>query len=99
MIWPGTSTPPGWAACDGTLLQRGDYPSLFFLLGNRYGGDGTSTFALPDLRGRVPVGVGPGPFGWSDHGVNTYTPNLTSHGTPRIGTAGMFYIIALEDLP
>jgi hypothetical protein len=52
---------------------------------------------LPDLRGRVPVGVGPGPFGWSDHGVNIHTPNLTSHGIPRIGTAGMFYIISLQD--
>ena len=101
MIWPGTSIPSGWAACDGTVLQRADYPALFSLLNVLYGGDGQTTFALPDLRGRVPVGLGPGPFGSSHHGVNkvnqNYTPNLTSHGSPRVGTVGMFYIIALED--
>lgn len=102
MIWPGSSAPPGWGVCDGTLLQRANYPALFSLLGSSFGGDGTTTFALPDFRGRVPVGAGPGPFGWSDHGVNpsnqTYSPNLTNHGTPRIGTFGCFYIIALEDI-
>lgn len=48
-------TPHGWAVCDGALLNIADYPDLFQLLGITYGGDGTSTFALPDLRGRVIV--------------------------------------------
>lgn len=48
-------TPHGWALCDGALLNIADYPDLFQLLGTAYGGDGTTTFALPDLRGRVIV--------------------------------------------
>lgn len=47
--------PRGWALCDGALLTISEYSQLFSLLGITYGGDGRSTFALPDLRGRVPV--------------------------------------------
>lgn len=47
--------PAGWWPCDGTLLSIGSYTALFTLLGTAFGGDGVSTFALPDLRGRVPV--------------------------------------------
>jgi len=47
-------TPPqGWLSCDGQSLLIGDYPELFKILGTLYGGDGKTTFALPDLRGRV----------------------------------------------
>lgn len=56
--------PAGWALCDGSLLQRLDkrYAPLFSLIGTTYGqGDGLTTFALPDLRGRLPLGVGQGP--------------------------------------
>jgi microcystin-dependent protein len=54
--------PRGWALCDGQLVQISQYQALYSLLGVTYGGDGVSTFGLPDLRGRVPVhqGVGPG---------------------------------------
>ena len=54
--------PPSWALCNGQILSIGQNTALFSLLGNRYGGNGTSTFALPDLRGRVPIhfGLGPG---------------------------------------
>lgn len=45
--------PAGWAKCDGQLLQINDYQALFSLLGTNYGGDGETTFGLPDLRGRV----------------------------------------------
>lgn len=48
----------GWLPCDGRLLSIYDYQALFSLLGTAYGGDGHTTFALPDLRGRVAVGVG-----------------------------------------
>ncbi len=54
-------TPDGWAHCSGQLLKISDYPDLFSLLGTTYGGDGVTTFGLPDLRGRVPVGRGRGP--------------------------------------
>ncbi|CAK0744860.1 Phage tail collar domain-containing protein [Azospirillaceae bacterium] len=47
--------PRGWALCDGTLIQVATNQALFSLLGIAYGGDGRNTFALPDLRGRVPV--------------------------------------------
>jgi microcystin-dependent protein len=52
--------PEGWAACDGQLLPISQNTALFSLLSTTYGGDGVTTFALPDLRGRVPVGEGSG---------------------------------------
>jgi microcystin-dependent protein len=56
-IFCGTTglLPDDWALCDGSLLQSNDYPELAELLGTTYGGDGTTTFGLPDLRGRVPI--------------------------------------------
>jgi microcystin-dependent protein len=53
--------PQGWAQCNGELLAINQNQALFSLLGTTYGGDGTTTFALPDLRSRVPVGQGQGP--------------------------------------
>lgn len=50
--------PIGWARADGTLLPIAQYQALHGLLGNRFGGDGTTNFALPDLRGQVPIGQG-----------------------------------------
>jgi microcystin-dependent protein len=54
-------TPRGWAACNGQLLSIAQNTALFSLLGTTYGGDGRTTFALPDLRGRVPMHYGQGP--------------------------------------
>ena len=56
VAFAGTRPPAGWAICDGALLQIEDFEILFVLILNTYGGDGVSTFALPDLRGRVIVG-------------------------------------------
>jgi microcystin-dependent protein len=53
--------PKGWAWCDGQLLPISQNTALFSLLGTTYGGDGKSTFALPDLRGRAPMHPGQGP--------------------------------------
>ena len=50
--------PPDWALCDGSLLKISDYEALYTLIGLTYGGDGQTTFGLPDLRGRVPVHMG-----------------------------------------
>jgi microcystin-dependent protein len=50
--------PPGWALCNGQLLPINQNQALFSLLGTTYGGDGQTTFALPNLRGRVPMHVG-----------------------------------------
>lgn len=52
--------PAGWALCNGQLLQINQNQALFSLIGTTYGGDGSSTFALPDLRDRVPMHTGPG---------------------------------------
>lgn len=49
--------PRGWALCNGVLLSINQYQSLFSLLGTMYGGDGRTTFGLPDLQGRVPLGL------------------------------------------
>lgn len=58
MPWAMDWEPAGWALCDGRLMQIEQHQELFTLLGTKYGGDGETTFALPDLRGRVPVGMG-----------------------------------------
>ncbi len=58
---PGGYCPRGWQPADGRLLPVQSYAPLFSILGNTYGGNGTSNFALPDLRGRAAVGQGAGP--------------------------------------
>lgn len=60
-IFAGNYAPQGWALCNGQLLNINQYQALFAILGNVYGGDGRTTFALPDLRGRFPIGAGNGP--------------------------------------
>jgi microcystin-dependent protein len=50
--------PEGWFACDGTLVSISEYDALYSLIGTTYGGNGVTTFGLPDLRGRVPLGSG-----------------------------------------
>jgi microcystin-dependent protein len=62
-----TFAPRGWALCDGQILPIAQNTALFSLLGTTYGGNGTTTFALPDLRGRVPIHAGQGP------GLSPYT--------------------------
>lgn len=57
----GSNFPPyGWVPCDGALLAIAEYDTLFALIGSQYGGDGQATFAVPDLRGSVPVHQGTG---------------------------------------
>jgi microcystin-dependent protein len=53
--FPFNRIPVGWLPCDGQLMPKQQYVSLFSLLGTQYGGDGINTFALPDLRGRAPI--------------------------------------------
>ena len=60
-IFAGNFAPTGWAFCDGQLLPISQNTALFSLLGTTYGGDGKSTFALPDLQGRAPMQPGQGP--------------------------------------
>jgi microcystin-dependent protein len=60
-MFGGNFAPRGWAFCDGQLLSIAQNTALFSLLGTTYGGNGQTTFALPDLRGRVPMHWGAGP--------------------------------------
>jgi microcystin-dependent protein len=57
-MFGGNFAPAGWAFCDGSLMPISENETLFNLIGTTYGGDGQTTFALPDLRGRVPVHMG-----------------------------------------
>ena len=56
----GSTVPNGWLQCDGQILATTAYPDLFAVIGTRFGGDGVTTFNLPDLRGRTPIGAGQG---------------------------------------
>ncbi|HEX8265603.1 MAG TPA: tail fiber protein [Pyrinomonadaceae bacterium] len=57
-MFGGTFAIRGWAFCDGSQLSISQFDALYNLIGTTYGGDGINTFSLPDLRGRVPVGMG-----------------------------------------
>lgn len=61
LLWPCNFAPSGWQFCAGQLLAISQNTALFSLIGTYYGGDGVQTFALPDFRGRIPVGTGNGP--------------------------------------
>jgi microcystin-dependent protein len=75
----GNYAPMGWALCDGQMLQIAQYSALYSILGIQFGGNGQTTFGLPDLRGRFPMHMGAG-------------PNLTPR---RIGEAGGCENVAL----
>ena len=62
-MFAGNFNPNGWMFCEGQLLPISEFETLFQLIGTTYGGDGESTFALPDLRGRIPLHFGTGPDG------------------------------------
>ncbi len=61
MLFAGNFAPRGWAFCNGQILSIAQNTALFSILGTTYGGNGQTTFALPDLRGRVPLSPGQGP--------------------------------------
>lgn len=61
-LFAGDYVPRGWMICDGRALNIREYAALYSLLGTSFGGDGTTNFCIPDLRGRAPVGVSPVPL-------------------------------------
>ncbi len=79
-LFAGNFAPVGWALCQGQLLPISENEVLFQLIGTTYGGDGQSTFSLPDLRGRVPLHQGPGFVIGQQGGVEQVT--LTSAQVP-----------------
>src|SRR5438045_1038038 len=89
--------PKGWALCNGQLLPINQNQALFSLLGTTYGGDGRTTFGLPDLRGRIPIHVGNGHTLGERAGEENHTLNISempshahpvsaSNATPNQGT-------------
>jgi microcystin-dependent protein len=80
-LFAGNFAPVDWSVCDGKLLAISQYEALFSLIGTQYGGDGITTFALPDLRVRVPVSMGQisaaGGSGNYILGQAAGTPNVT----------------------
>ncbi|MFM2267435.1 MAG: hypothetical protein RL757_876 [Bacteroidota bacterium] len=104
MLFAGTFAPRGWAFCNGQLLSISQNTALFSLLGTTYGGDGQTTFALPDLRGRVPVGTGAGPglspvvqgHFWGTDNVTLNQMNLPAH--THTGTVNSL-VLPINDIP
>jgi microcystin-dependent protein len=81
--WGGSAAPVNWLLCDGSAVSRADYGSLFAAIGTSYGsGDGSTTFNLPDLRGRVPVGKNGGSFGTLGTTGGSETVALTTGQIP-----------------
>ncbi|MBI1334767.1 MAG: phage tail protein [Armatimonadetes bacterium] len=78
---PYNFAPLGWAFCNGQLMAISQNDALFSLIGTTYGGDGQSTFGLPDLRGRVPIHMGTNPIGavFGTESVTLITTQIPQH--------------------
>src|SRR5438876_12217931 len=88
-MFAGNFAPAGWMFCEGQLLPISEYETLFNLIGTTYGGDGQSTFALPDLRGRIPLHQGNGFTLAETGGAETITltqSQMPTHGHPFLAT-------------
>ncbi len=95
-LFAGNYAPQGWATCDGQMLSIAEFDALFALIGTSYGGDGQTTFALPDLRGRLPVNQGTNPATGTNYplaqAVGTETvaliePQMPVHSHPANASA------------
>lgn len=83
MAWSTSTAPSNWLICDGSAISRSTYASLFAIIGTTYGvGDGSTTFNIPDLRGRIPVGKNGGSFGTLGTTGGTETVTLDSNNLP-----------------
>jgi len=91
-MFAGNFAPAGWMLCDGQLLPISENDTLFNLIGTTYGGDGQSTFALPDLRGRVPLHQGNGSVLAETGGAETITLTVSqvpAHSHPLVGATSI----------
>lgn len=91
-MFGGNFAPAGWMFCEGQLLPISENETLFQLIGTTYGGDGESTFALPDMRGRVPIHQGSG-FTLAETGgaeeITLTVNQIPAHGHPLLGTVNI----------
>src|SRR4249919_2758411 len=89
-MFAGNFAPAGWMFCEGQLLPISENETLFNLIGTTYGGDGESTFALPDLRGRIPLHQGNGFILAETGGAETITltvPQMPPHSHPMLASS------------
>ena len=90
-MFAGNFAPAGWMFCEGQLLPISEYETLFNLIGTTYGGDGQSTFALPDLRGRIPIHQGNGFILAETGGAEEITltvSQIPAHSHPFLASTG-----------
>jgi microcystin-dependent protein len=90
-LFAGNFAPSGWSFCDGSLLAITEYEALFTLIGTTYGGDGRATFALPDMRSRVPLHQGSGFILGQNGGTETVVLSINqipSHTHPPQVSSG-----------
>jgi microcystin-dependent protein len=91
-LFAGNFAPAGWSFCEGQLLPISENETLFQLIGTTYGGDGQETFALPDLRGRVPIHQGNG-FMLAETGgaeeITLTVSQIAAHSHPVLATSGV----------
>src|SRR5262245_52088163 len=88
-MFAGNFAPAGWMFCEGQLLPISENETLFQLIGTTYGGDGESTFALPDLRGRIPIHQGNGFILAETGGAEEITltvQQIPAHSHPQLAT-------------
>ncbi len=88
-MFAGNFAPAGWMFCEGQLLPISEYETLFQLIGTTYGGDGESTFGLPDLRGRLPIHQGNGFILAETGGAEEITltvQQIPAHSHPALGS-------------
>jgi microcystin-dependent protein len=88
-MFAGNFAPAGWMSCEGQLLPISENETLFQLIGTTYGGDGQSTFALPDLRGRIPIHQGSGFILAETGGVEEVTlsvQQIPAHSHPTLAS-------------
>jgi microcystin-dependent protein len=90
-MFGGNFAPAGWMFCEGQLLSIAEYEVLFNVIGISYGGDGESTFGLPDLRGRIPIHQGNG-FACTDQGgaeqLTLTVQQIPVHSHPLLAATG-----------
>lgn len=91
-MFAGNFAPAGWMFCEGQLLPISENETLFQLIGTTYGGDGQSTFALPELRGRIPLHQGNGFILAETGGAETVTltvNQIAAHSHPLVASSGL----------
>lgn len=91
-MFAGNFAPAGWMFCEGQLIPISENETLFNLIGTTYGGDGQETFALPDLRGRIPIHNGNGYILAETGGVESVTlttQQIPAHSHPLLATSDL----------